>query len=74
MERQKKSKKLADLRTLGSRARARAQGRPRLVLYTNVMMWENVALYGRWGFAETGRRREDGYERVYFAKDLAAEA
>lgn len=50
--------------------RARARGRPRLVLYTNRMMWENVALYGRWGFVETGRRHEDGYERVYFAKDL----
>ena len=45
-----------------------------MVLYTNCMMWENVALYSRWGFVEMGRRSEYGYERVYFAKDLAAEA
>lgn len=37
-------------------------------LYTNVLMTENLALYGRLGFRETGRVSEKGYERVYMAK------
>lgn len=44
--------------------------RPALILYTNVKMFENLDLYPRMGFRETGRRTEDGYERVFFRKDL----
>ena len=40
-------------------------------LYTNVLMTENLALYGRLGFRETGRVSEKGYERVYMAKTTA---
>lgn len=50
---------------------ARANGRPALTLFTNALMHENLALYPRLGFKETERRVEDGYDRVYFRKDLS---
>lgn len=50
---------------------ARSQNCSALVLYTNVKMYENLVLYRKLGFVETGRRNEDGYDRVYFRKDLA---
>ncbi|KAK6851895.1 acyl-CoA N-acyltransferase [Apiospora arundinis] len=49
---------------------ARNRGLEKLTLFTNVMMWENIGLYAKLGFSETGRRVEDGYERVYFEKRL----
>ncbi|KAL4731132.1 hypothetical protein ACLX1H_000093 [Fusarium chlamydosporum] len=39
-------------------------------LYTNVVMVENLGLYVKMGFIETERRTEDGFERVYFRKEL----
>ncbi|KAF5674089.1 acetyltransferase GNAT family [Fusarium circinatum] len=33
-------------------------------------MFENLGLYLKMGFVETGRREEDGFERVYFRKGL----
>ena len=39
-------------------------------LYTNVKMERNIAWYRRLGLEETGRRVEDGFERVFFAKRL----
>lgn len=50
---------------------AQAQEKPALTLFTNVKMFENLTLYPKMGFLETERRTEDGYERVYFRKDLA---
>jgi GNAT superfamily N-acetyltransferase len=41
-------------------------------LYTNEAMVENVQLYPRLGYAEVGRRVEDGYRRVFFRKTLDA--
>ncbi|KAJ0424509.1 acyl-CoA N-acyltransferase [Aspergillus carlsbadensis] len=52
--------------------RARAQGRRGLTLYTNVKMWENLGLYRRLGFVEVERRVQDGYERVFFEKDISS--
>ncbi|KAJ3533293.1 hypothetical protein NM208_g8049 [Fusarium decemcellulare] len=49
---------------------AKAKGRPALTLFTNIKMYENLNLYPKMGFDETERRTEDGYERVYFRKDL----
>lgn len=40
-------------------------------LYTNQAMTENLRLYPRLGYVETGRHSEDGYRRVYFRKALA---
>lgn len=52
-------------------AQARAQGFDRISLYTNVHMTENLSLYPHLGYRETGRRREDGFDRVYFEKRLS---
>ncbi|KAH7230530.1 acyl-CoA N-acyltransferase [Fusarium redolens] len=47
---------------------AQSRGCNALELYTNVKMVENLRLYFKMGFVETGRRKEDGFERVYFRK------
>ena len=49
---------------------ARAAGLPVIRLYTNVAMTENIAIYSRHGYAETGRRIENGLHRVYMEKRL----
>ncbi|OTA06250.1 hypothetical protein A9Z42_0069600 [Trichoderma parareesei] len=49
---------------------AREMGLSCVALFTNVKMHENVGLYLKLGYVETGRRTEDGYERVYFRKQL----
>ena len=49
---------------------ARRLGYAELRLYTNVHMTENIALYERLGFLQTGRVSEKGFERVYMAKTL----
>lgn len=53
---------------------AHRRGHGEVRLYTNVLMAENLALYGRLGFRETGRISEEGYERVYMAKTTAGQA
>lgn len=50
--------------------RAEAAGLPAMRLYTNAGMTENIAFYGRRGYREVERRREDGFDRVFFVKDL----
>jgi GNAT superfamily N-acetyltransferase len=49
---------------------ARTVGTPTLRLYTHVLMTENRALYARLGYEETHRRTDDGFERVFFTKQL----
>lgn len=51
-------------------AEASRRGRTALRLYTHVLMTENIALYGRLGFIETGRSREHGFDRVFMVKPL----
>lgn len=51
---------------------ARALGLSELRLYTNAKMTENLSYYPRHGFREVGRRREDGFDRVYFSRSLVA--
>ncbi len=46
-------------------ARARELGVSELRLYTNALMTENIALYGRLGWEETERRRDGAYDRVF---------
>jgi len=50
---------------------ARRLGFAELRLYTHQTMVENIALYTRRGFVETGRGREAGYDRVFMTKRLA---
>ena len=49
---------------------ARRQGAAMLRLYTHEKMVENIALYARIGFVETGRVTEKGFARVYMEKPL----
>jgi ribosomal protein S18 acetylase RimI-like enzyme len=42
-----------------------------LRLHTHVTMTENIALYRRIGWEETGRGLQDGYERVFFRRRLS---
>ncbi|KAF4446593.1 hypothetical protein F53441_9774 [Fusarium austroafricanum] len=49
---------------------AKARGCKALNLFTNVKMFENLGLYKKMGFVEYKRGVEDGYERVYFRKEL----
>lgn len=51
-------------------AEARRLGFTEVRLYTHVTMVENIALYTRLGFVETGRGRENGYDRVFMTKRL----
>jgi len=45
-------------------------GHSELRLYTHEKMTENIALYRRLGFAETGRGQDGGYDRVFMRKRL----
>jgi GNAT superfamily N-acetyltransferase len=49
---------------------ARRRGLGELRLYTNAAMTENLSIYPRLGWRETGRRTERGFDRVFFAKPL----
>ncbi len=49
---------------------AKRKGISEITLYTNVRMTENLSFYPALGFRETGRRKEDGFDRVYFSKAL----
>lgn len=50
---------------------ARRRGHGRIRLYTHETMVENIALYRRVGYVETGRVTEKGFARVYMEKTLA---
>jgi N-acetylglutamate synthase-like GNAT family acetyltransferase len=49
---------------------ARELGLPEIRLCTNQAMTENLTYYPRHGYTETGRGRQDGYDRVFFAKPV----
>ena len=49
---------------------ARRRGHRVIELYTNEVMVENIALYRRLGYVETGRKQVAGYDRVYMRKTL----
>ena len=54
--------------------RAADLGLPEVRLFTHVAMTENRAFYARRGYRETGRRTDQGVERVFFAKSVASHA
>lgn len=47
---------------------AKERGYGRIILYTNVIMRENLAWYPALGYAQTHRVQEKGYDRVCFGK------
>lgn len=49
---------------------ARLRGLTAVRLYTNEKMIENLSIYPKLGYIETGRRVENGFNRVYFEKPL----
>jgi ribosomal protein S18 acetylase RimI-like enzyme len=49
---------------------ARRRCLPEIRLYTHERMFETLRFYAALGFAETERRAEDGYARVYLRKAL----
>ena len=51
-------------------AEARRRGFDEVRLYTHELMTENVELYARLGFVETGRGHDAGYDRVFMTKPL----
>ncbi len=51
-------------------AEARRRGYGAVELFTNEVMVENIAFYRRLGYVETGRKRDRGYDRVFFRKTL----
>jgi len=53
---------------------ARAAGRRKITLFTHVTMVENLAIYPHLGWVETHRARQDGFDRVFFAKSLGDDA
>ena len=52
-------------------AEARRRSYATIRLYTHVLMTENIRLYQRIGYVETGRVSEKGFDRVYMEKRLA---
>lgn len=42
----------------------------KVVLYTNEAMIENLSLYPRLGYEQTGKVVEEGFKRVYFKKHV----
>jgi GNAT superfamily N-acetyltransferase len=49
---------------------ARRRGYDEVRLYTHAKMTENVAMYPRLGWQETGRAEQAGYDRVFFRKPV----
>ena len=47
---------------------AKARGAVGVELYTNEMMYENLAMYPKLGYRETERKTQSGFNRVFFSK------
>ena len=52
---------------------ALCRGASAVTLYTNAVMHEAQMFWASAGFMETGRRIEDGYDRVYYRRSLLPE-
>ncbi|PVE44954.1 GNAT family N-acetyltransferase [Pararhodobacter aggregans] len=51
-------------------AAGRAAGLGEIRLYTNAAMTGNLTLYPHLGYRQVDRRRDQGFDRVFFVKDL----
>jgi GNAT superfamily N-acetyltransferase len=63
---------LGDVLLTFAEERVRAKGFAHLDLYTHALMSENIAWYGRRGYAECARVHEKGFHRVYMRKQLTS--
>lgn len=52
---------------------ARELGLSEVRLLTNQAMTENHTFYPRHGYVETARGRQDGYDRVFYVKNVSAQ-
>ena len=52
-------------------AEATRRGWDAIMLYTHVLMRENIAIYAARGYIERERRQEKGFDRVYMVKRLS---
>jgi N-acetylglutamate synthase-like GNAT family acetyltransferase len=43
---------------------------PKVRLYTNALMTENLSFYPALGYLEVDRRHDEGFNRVFFEKDI----
>lgn len=55
-------------------AEARRAGLAAVELYTNEKMVENLSMYPHLGYREIGRARQDGFDRVFFRKEIGPAA
>ncbi|MFF9865570.1 GNAT family N-acetyltransferase [Streptomyces sp. NPDC013953] len=51
--------------------RARRLGLPEVRLLTNALMWENRAMYERYGYEVVERRKDGAYDRVHYRKPVS---
>lgn len=51
-------------------AQARQRGLREMRLFTNELMHENLAVYGKLGWVEYDRAEQDGFRRVFMKKEL----
>ena len=49
---------------------ARARGLSKIELYTNEVMTENIPFYEALGYVIVARAEEDGYQRIFFEKNV----
>lgn len=49
---------------------AHSKGLRAVTLFTNALMHENISLYTKFGFKQTERKSENGYDRIYFRKNV----
>ncbi|MCE0495433.1 GNAT family N-acetyltransferase [Vibrio salinus] len=49
---------------------AKQAGYKTVELYTNEAMTENITMYPKLGYVEVGRKRDSGFNRVFFSKPL----
>lgn len=49
---------------------AKQAGYKTVELYTNEAMTENITMYLKLGYVEVGRKRDSGFNRVFFSKPL----
>ncbi|WP_031075588.1 GNAT family N-acetyltransferase [Streptomyces sp. NRRL S-118] len=52
-------------------SRARRLGLPEVRLLTNALMWENRAMYERYGYEVVERRKDGAYDRVHYRKPVS---